>query len=546
MSETYEVLSVIGSGSFGRICKVRRISDGKILARKEIDYKKMKDKERRQLVQEVNLLREFTHPNIVRYYSRYVDKQLCFIFILMEFCEGGDLASVIQLHRQAGTHLPEEIIWSYLAQLSLALYECHHGYANKKGIMESVLHRDIKPENVFLDAKNNIKLGDFGLSTLIRGAGDRCFAQTFVGTPFYMSPELINETGYNTKSDIWALGCLIYELCNLEPPFRAHTHHQLHEKIRLGQYPKLLPMYSKPLRDVVSKLLQVSSNEVRRQLELFEKQQRHRHRALVHQQVEKDHQYITHRFHHMLSTSHVQGAYHRPLSSLAKTTHSTPSPTPTTLTKWKKSTAFLKKKTPEHVAFYVHRPLSPSTPLKRPKLYSPRHLHSSSSSSFPCKHTHILPFGKFSDSVGYLNQSDVMIHDSTILQSHPRTSHSINAHVAWVLQQAELRLHLPPSSRPTSSHPTSQGSWPPSSSFKFTHHKDDRGRSTSPSFTNAPLHPVQPILLHPLVKKKPNLSDPLKQNPSKILHLDPLNPKHMQHVPERWKKRVSPKPSSTT
>ncbi|KAJ1514325.1 hypothetical protein HMI55_004757 [Coelomomyces lativittatus] len=248
----------------------------------------------------------------------------------------------------------------------------------------------------------------------------------------------------------------------------------------------------------------------------------------------------------MLSTSHVQGAYHRPLSSLAKTTHSTPSPTPTTLTKWKKSTAFLKKKTPEHVAFYVHRPLSPSTPLKRPKLYSPRHLHSSSSSSFPCKHTHILPFGKFSDSVGYLNQSDVMIHDSTILQSHPRTSHSINAHVAWVLQQAELRLHLPPSSRPTSSHPTSQGSWPPSSSFKFTHHKDDRGRSTSPSFTNAPLHPVQPILLHPLVKKKPNLSDPLKQNPSKILHLDPLNPKHMQHVPERWKKRVSPKPSSTT
>ncbi|KAJ1511864.1 G2-specific serine/threonine protein kinase [Coelomomyces lativittatus] len=221
----------------------------------------MKDKERRQLVQEVNLLREFTHPNIVRYYSRYVDKQLCFIFILMEFCEGGDLASVIQLHRQAGTHLPEEIIWSYLAQLSLALYECHHGYANKKGIMESVLHRDIKPENVFLDAKNNIKLGDFGLSTLIRGAGDRCFAQTFVGTPFYMSPELINETGYNTKSDIWALGCLIYELCNLEPPFRAHTHHQLHEKIRLGQYPKLLPMYSKPLRDVVSKLLQVSPDK---------------------------------------------------------------------------------------------------------------------------------------------------------------------------------------------------------------------------------------------------------------------------------------------
>jgi NIMA (never in mitosis gene a)-related kinase len=96
MMENYEPLEVIGSGSFGIIRKIRRRSDGKILVRKEIDYRKMSEKEKKQLVTEVNILRELRHPNIVRYYERFVDRENSLIHIVMEYCEGGDLAALIR------------------------------------------------------------------------------------------------------------------------------------------------------------------------------------------------------------------------------------------------------------------------------------------------------------------------------------------------------------------------------------------------------------------------------------------------------------------
>lgn len=76
----------------------------------------------------------------------------------------------------------------------------------------AILHRDLKPENVFLDGNNNIKLGDFGLSKQIAA---QAFTNTYVGTPYYMSPELATGGQYDSKSDIWALGCITYELCAL-------------------------------------------------------------------------------------------------------------------------------------------------------------------------------------------------------------------------------------------------------------------------------------------------------------------------------------------
>jgi serine/threonine protein kinase len=96
-----------------------------------------------------------------------------------------------------------------MSQLLQALHECHQSTAHP-----TILHRDIKPENVFLDKSLNVKLGDFGLSRTVEH--QEAFAETFVGTPYYMSPELVEESKYNTKSDIWALGCLMYELCALE------------------------------------------------------------------------------------------------------------------------------------------------------------------------------------------------------------------------------------------------------------------------------------------------------------------------------------------
>ncbi|KND01006.1 NEK protein kinase [Spizellomyces punctatus DAOM BR117] len=253
----YEPLNLIGRGSFGVIRKVRRRSDGKIYARKEIDYKRMSEREKKQLVAEVNILRELRHPHIVRYYERDVDRDNCLMYIYMEYCEGGDLAEVIRRYKKRGKRFAEQTIWKYLAQLLLALHECHCPGSGKSGVRPTVLHRDLKPDNVFLDGRDDVKLGDFGLSRLMDGSE---FARTYVGTPFYMSPELISESSYNEKSDVWALGCLIYELCTLDPPFQAKTQSQLAMKIQQGAVAPLPPQYSQELFYIIKAMLQVNQS----------------------------------------------------------------------------------------------------------------------------------------------------------------------------------------------------------------------------------------------------------------------------------------------
>lgn len=141
----------------------------------------------------------------------------------------------------------EDIIWKLFTQLTLALYECHRRPAGK------ILHRDIKPGNVFLDAEQNVKLGDFGLAKIM--GEDSVYANTHVGTPYYMSPEQMAESSYDEKSDIWSLGCLIYELASLRPPFAATTHLQLAARIKAGNFERLPLRYSEDLQQLVTWML---------------------------------------------------------------------------------------------------------------------------------------------------------------------------------------------------------------------------------------------------------------------------------------------------
>ncbi|KAM4712762.1 serine/threonine-protein kinase Nek2 [Anableps anableps] len=247
--EDYEVLYTIGSGSYGRCQKIRRNSDGKILVWKELDYGTMAESEKQMLVSEVNLLRELKHPNIVRYYDRIIDRTNTTLYIVMEYCEGGDLASLISRCIKERRYLEEQFILRVMAQLTLALKECH----SRSDGRATVLHRDLKPANIFLDIKQNVKLGDFGLARILNH--DTSFAKTFVGTPYYMSPEQINRMSYNEKSDIWSLGCLLYELCALSPPFTAYNQKELAEKIREGKFRRIPFRYSEELNTLLSKML---------------------------------------------------------------------------------------------------------------------------------------------------------------------------------------------------------------------------------------------------------------------------------------------------
>jgi len=249
--DDYDVVCTIGSGSYGTCKKIKRKTDGKIRVWKELEYGSMTDEEKKLLVSEVNLLRELKHPNIVRYHDRIIDRGSTKIYIVMEFCEGGDLAAYILKYRKQRKFVDEAFIWKALYQLSLALSECH--LQSRGG--SSVLHRDLKPANVFLDSNNNCKLGDFGLARVLNH--DTSFAKTFVGTPYYMSPELVNRTNYNQKSDIWSLGCLIYELTALMPPFLAANQKLLAMKIKDGHYRPIPTHYSKDLETIIKKMLTV-------------------------------------------------------------------------------------------------------------------------------------------------------------------------------------------------------------------------------------------------------------------------------------------------
>ncbi|KAF7666043.1 hypothetical protein LDENG_00119940 [Lucifuga dentata] len=247
--EDYEVLYTIGSGSYGRCQKIKRISDGKILMWKELDYGTMAESEKQMLVSEVNLLRELKHPNIVRYYDRIIDRSNTTLYIVMEYCEGGDLSTLITRCIKERRYLEEHFILRVMTQLTLALKECHRRSDGRA----TVLHRDLKPANIFLDIKQNVKLGDFGLARILNH--DTSFAKTFVGTPYYMSPEQINRMSYNEKSDIWSLGCLLYELCALSPPFTAYNQKELAEKIREGKFRRIPYRYSEELNTLLSKML---------------------------------------------------------------------------------------------------------------------------------------------------------------------------------------------------------------------------------------------------------------------------------------------------
>ena len=112
-------------GSFGRVSKVRRVSDGRILVWKELDYGKMSDKEKQQIVAEVNILRDLHHPNIVRFYDRCVDKRNLKLYIVMEYCDGGDLQNLIKRCQRTKEHLKEPFIWRVFSQIVSGLYFCH-------------------------------------------------------------------------------------------------------------------------------------------------------------------------------------------------------------------------------------------------------------------------------------------------------------------------------------------------------------------------------------------------------------------------------------
>ena len=242
-----------------------------VLCRKEINYFKMSQKERDQLHAEFSILASLKNSHIVGYFHREHLKETQELYLYMEYCGGGDLGTIIRGLKRKREHAKEEFIWRIMSQLIVALYRCHYGVdppepgddlsrqkdtrLKRKDQAVMILHRDLKPENIFLGEDQSVKLGDFGLSKLMQSHD---FASTYVGTPFYMSPEICASEKYTHHSDIWSLGCIMYELCTHEPPFNANSHLQLIQRIRKGDFKPIPDCYSKDLGNVISSCLKVN------------------------------------------------------------------------------------------------------------------------------------------------------------------------------------------------------------------------------------------------------------------------------------------------
>ncbi|XP_051872194.1 serine/threonine-protein kinase Nek11 [Pristis pectinata] len=209
---------------------------------KEISVGDLEPNETVQANLEAQLLSKLDHPAIVKFYSSFVE-QFSFC-IITEYCEGRDLQCKIEEYKQAGLMFPESQIIEWFIQLLLGAQYMHE---------RRILHRDLKSNNIFL--KNNIvKIGDFGVSRLLMGSCD--LATTFTGTPYYMSPEVLSHHGYDSKSDIWSLGCILYEMCCLHHAFTGHNFMSIVLKIVEGETPSLPDHFSRNLNSIMTSMLQ--------------------------------------------------------------------------------------------------------------------------------------------------------------------------------------------------------------------------------------------------------------------------------------------------
>lgn len=243
--ERYEAIRLLGEGSFGKVYLMRDKVKRGLVCVKIIKIKNIPKKEREATKMEVDLLRKLHHPNIVRYVDSFLSKNASELCICMEYCDGGDLAAQIKAAKK--NLFSENKILHWFVQLALGL---HYMHSNK------VLHRDLKTQNVFLLGNGRLVLGDLGISKVLDGTMD--FAQTCIGTPYYMSPEIFQNKPYSYKSDVWALGCVLYEMTTLNHAFDANSLNGLAGKIIKGRYPPIHHKYSRHLRDLIQSMLEIN------------------------------------------------------------------------------------------------------------------------------------------------------------------------------------------------------------------------------------------------------------------------------------------------
>uniref|UniRef100_A0A183BXG6 non-specific serine/threonine protein kinase n=1 Tax=Globodera pallida TaxID=36090 RepID=A0A183BXG6_GLOPA len=244
--DAFKDVREIGAGAYGTVFYGKAPPSNRDVALKRINLTKNST----DVVKEVNILKSLSHPNIVKCFYSFdeVARGVKYHVLVLEYVNGGDL--VTWLKRKTNDRrllVPEADIWRVFSQIADAVQYIH---------ARRIIHRDLKPANVLLTTDDTVKLADFGLS---RQQNAESYAHTFCGTLLYMSPECIQGKPYTAETDIWSLGCILYEMAALRSPFfdSKGNINSLMQKIRDAEYPPFPDRcsYTEQLGQIVQRCL---------------------------------------------------------------------------------------------------------------------------------------------------------------------------------------------------------------------------------------------------------------------------------------------------
>ena len=243
----FELIKVLGKGAFGQVCLVKRNKDGNKYAMKRVKILKSSEPEIEGELNEIRLLSSLNHINVIGYKEAFYDKPSNTLNIVMEYADGGDLAKRIEINKKRCSLFDENLIWEWVFQLlyGVSFLHSHH-----------IIHRDLKTANIFLMKNDILKIGDLNVSKLAK----KGYARTKTGTPICIAPEVWDNQAYDYKCDIWSLGCVIYEICTLSPPFNGINLKQLISNIKSGKFNPISSYYSNDLKQIIDWMLVVNPN----------------------------------------------------------------------------------------------------------------------------------------------------------------------------------------------------------------------------------------------------------------------------------------------
>ena len=238
----YKLLKILKKNDISTVYLATRDNTSFKYAVKRINLSKINEEKIKDLENDCNFYLNFNSKFVLKLYNAYQGDDDDFN-IITEYCDGGFLSDFLyQTKKEKKTLIKEELIWKIFIQISLGLHEIHS---------KNIIHRNLKPETILLFKDFTAKIKNFKSAKKLNSE----FTKTFIGSPYYISPEIYENKPYNKKTDIWSLGIILYEMCMLNKPFKANNEDELKKKVIKEKYKPIDTKYSKELVNMINMLL---------------------------------------------------------------------------------------------------------------------------------------------------------------------------------------------------------------------------------------------------------------------------------------------------